>query len=231
MQFRLGKKLDQKDKDLNFNSIKSEISKTLKEDEHYYNVDNAKKLAVQQCMDYENFRQLVLGADLKPVKTKELQKLTSFQPFKPNTEFKPEKLPDIIVTQNQAFEPKIVSKIDDITNFKDFKKSVDTLHREFNTELAERIVERLSYPESLNKIVSVDFDALYLIKLVKILDSKELNDVTMNLLSHISKAKNFKNIIKQMLSKSEKGLIKKIIEKNNTDNQPVQDDLINIYCN
>ena len=32
------------------------------------NVDSAKKLAVMQHMDYDGFRQMVLGANLKPMK-------------------------------------------------------------------------------------------------------------------------------------------------------------------
>lgn len=55
--------------------LKDELHDSLKAEEHHQNVDNAKKTAVKQLMDYNNFEQMVLGADLKPVKTKELNSL------------------------------------------------------------------------------------------------------------------------------------------------------------
>ena len=37
------------------------------------NVDSAKKLAVMQHMDYDGFRQMVLGANLKPMKKGQIE--------------------------------------------------------------------------------------------------------------------------------------------------------------
>lgn len=55
-------------------ALKSELSESLAEEQHHQNIDNAKKRAVKQMMDYEGFRQMVLGADLKPMDSKEIQK-------------------------------------------------------------------------------------------------------------------------------------------------------------
>jgi nicotinamide riboside kinase len=46
------------------NALKQELRATLKEEVHRKNVDTAKKTACKQLMDYANFEQMVLGADL-----------------------------------------------------------------------------------------------------------------------------------------------------------------------
>ncbi len=40
------------------------------------NIDSAKKRAVLQHMDYDGFRQMVLGANIFPTKSLELQKFS-----------------------------------------------------------------------------------------------------------------------------------------------------------
>jgi hypothetical protein len=48
--------------------FKQELKGAIDEENHRSNVDRAKKKAVTQYMDYDNFHQMVLGADLKGMK-------------------------------------------------------------------------------------------------------------------------------------------------------------------
>jgi len=48
--------------------IKKEFDQSVKEDLTHKNEDSAKKQAVHQGMDYDGFHQMVLGANLKPIK-------------------------------------------------------------------------------------------------------------------------------------------------------------------
>lgn len=76
------KKIDKKlneDLLLNNDKNKEELKNAIDQDNHRSNVDRAKKKAVTQYMDYENFHQMVLGADLKGMKLSDV------------TEIKPEK--------------------------------------------------------------------------------------------------------------------------------------------
>ena len=53
-------------------NTKLEVEKAIVESNTYTNVDNAKKRAVHQGMDYDNFHQMVLGANLKPIPKNEV---------------------------------------------------------------------------------------------------------------------------------------------------------------
>ena len=75
MQYRLKHKLHEKDLHSDINQLKNELGQSLKDEQHRQNVDHAKKTACKQLMDYANFEQMVLGADLKSVKTTELNSL------------------------------------------------------------------------------------------------------------------------------------------------------------
>ena len=52
--------------------FKSELKGAINEENHRSNVDRAKKKAVTQYMDYDNFHQMVLGADLKGMKLEDV---------------------------------------------------------------------------------------------------------------------------------------------------------------
>ena len=56
------------DASLSTTQIRDQMYKDIDWDNRRTNVDSAKKLAVMQHMDYDGFRQMVLGANLKPVK-------------------------------------------------------------------------------------------------------------------------------------------------------------------
>lgn len=77
MQHRLkeSQKIYPKDIQVDMNDMKKELQASIKYEEHRDNVDAAKKKAVKQLMDYNNFHQMVLGADLKPLKSTEVKEL------------------------------------------------------------------------------------------------------------------------------------------------------------
>ena len=54
---------------LSVNHVKHELPSQINEENKRVNVDSAKKLAVKQYMDYDGFRQMVLGANIKPMKS------------------------------------------------------------------------------------------------------------------------------------------------------------------
>ena len=53
---------------LTVGEVKRELGTALNEEAKRVNVDSAKKRAVMQHMDYDGFHQMVLGANLKPLK-------------------------------------------------------------------------------------------------------------------------------------------------------------------
>ena len=53
---------------LTTSAVRGEIVNEINEENKRVNVDSAKKKACMQHMDYDNFRQMVLGANLMPVK-------------------------------------------------------------------------------------------------------------------------------------------------------------------
>lgn len=60
---------------LNASKYKTELKDVIDKDNHRDNIDRAKKKAVTQHMDWDGFHQMVLGADLKGLKSNELYKL------------------------------------------------------------------------------------------------------------------------------------------------------------
>jgi len=56
---------------------KNDLRSAISNENHRVNIDSAKKKAVMQRMDYDGFHQMVLGADLKGIKSKEMLNLKS----------------------------------------------------------------------------------------------------------------------------------------------------------
>lgn len=73
--YRLKDGLKSEDYNLSMNNIRHELEGSIEYEQHRDNVDQAKKRAVRQFMDYEGFRQMVLGADLKTINRDELKDL------------------------------------------------------------------------------------------------------------------------------------------------------------
>jgi len=69
MHFRLSQnnKLEHKEVQNEISKMREELEESIRYEEHRKNVDTAKKTAVKQLMDYNNFHQMVLGADLKSI--------------------------------------------------------------------------------------------------------------------------------------------------------------------
>ena len=62
---------------LTVSEVKKELGLAINEENQRINVDSAKKRAVIQHMDYDGFRQMVLGANLKPIKSTEATNITN----------------------------------------------------------------------------------------------------------------------------------------------------------
>lgn len=60
-------------------NVKGEMLKSMEDENRYSNIDSAKKRAVTYGMDYDGFRQMVLGANLYCVKSKEYEELANLQ--------------------------------------------------------------------------------------------------------------------------------------------------------
>lgn len=74
------KKFDKKLTEENYldtNRFKSQLKDEISKDNHRTNIDSAKKKAVVQCMNYDGFHQMVLGADLKGIKQGEIYSIGS----------------------------------------------------------------------------------------------------------------------------------------------------------
>lgn len=63
------RKISEKDYVLSCEKAREELSDYINEEAKRVNIDSAKKRAVLQHMDYEGFRQMVLGANIFPTKT------------------------------------------------------------------------------------------------------------------------------------------------------------------
>jgi len=61
---------------LSASNTKNELPYMINEESKRTNIDTAKKRAVAQGMDYDGFKQMVLGANLKPIKAGDVTKIT-----------------------------------------------------------------------------------------------------------------------------------------------------------
>ena len=66
--YKVHKKQERFPKDLSVKSVSKELPDAIDEDNKRTNVDSSKKRAVMQHMDYDGFHQMVLGANLLPIK-------------------------------------------------------------------------------------------------------------------------------------------------------------------
>jgi hypothetical protein len=62
---------------LDTSKYKYDLKSAINHDNHRINIDSAKKKAVLQRMDYDGFHQMVLGADIKGIKSKDMTNLKS----------------------------------------------------------------------------------------------------------------------------------------------------------
>jgi hypothetical protein len=71
------KKLTAQDMILSCQVARSELEESFDEERKRVNIDSAKKRSVLYGMDYEGFRQMVLGANLFTIKSKEIAEFSS----------------------------------------------------------------------------------------------------------------------------------------------------------
>jgi hypothetical protein len=66
--------------DLKTDELQKELAKSVLVEEERYNIDEMKKRAITKARSYDEFRQMVLCANLKPMKSKELAALGASNP-------------------------------------------------------------------------------------------------------------------------------------------------------
>lgn len=64
---------------LTCDNVRQELGGTINDENKRVNIDSAKKRAVLQHMDYDGFHQMVLGANLKPIKKGEAESIYKHQ--------------------------------------------------------------------------------------------------------------------------------------------------------
>jgi hypothetical protein len=75
MQYRIGEKLKPGELEFSLSNVKQEMANSIEYEIKRKNVDTAKKLACKQLVNYDQFEELVRGANLKTVKTNEMSDL------------------------------------------------------------------------------------------------------------------------------------------------------------
>jgi len=75
MQYRIGQKILPGELNFTMEQLKNELVDAKDHEAHRANVDNAKKRACLQLMDYNGFHQMVLGADIMPTPSREIGSL------------------------------------------------------------------------------------------------------------------------------------------------------------
>eukprot|EP00826_Nyctotherus_ovalis_P061862 TRINITY_DN8850_c0_g2_i2.p1 TRINITY_DN8850_c0_g2~~TRINITY_DN8850_c0_g2_i2.p1 ORF type:complete len:244 (+),score=42.26 TRINITY_DN8850_c0_g2_i2:26-733(+) len=116
---------------LSCKTMQKEFERSVKEDTTRKNEDTAKKRAVEQGtliliegMDYDNFHQMVLGANLKPIKKGDFMNVTSQKKVlnlvSKNTE------PEVIIPELKIEEEKFVEPRNQEEFDKYFSKRLDT---------------------------------------------------------------------------------------------------------
>ena len=210
---------------LNNDKYKNDLKVAINEENHRSNVDRAKKKAVSQYMDYDNFHQMVLGADLH-----------NGMNLNDVIDIKPEKAILNSISENKEFENKVKNDLflknfvkDDnkkIINFKNddeitiqkFKKNVknfnsvdDKINYIFNNVNIEKFKELFN----VNIIDSDLFgDLIYNFGLY-LNNLNEINDKSKFLIECLNIIENsvYFNKLKMFIGKKHKNIYNEIIEK------------------
>jgi hypothetical protein len=157
MQYRIGEKLKPGELEFSLSNVKQEMANSIEYEIKRKNVDTAKKLACKQLVNYDQFEELVRGANLKTVKTNEMSDLfTDAVSSKHNLTLKniegivnygtnssyvtkygdPLGIPDADADKkNYERKPKKVKEeipIDDAQNFREYKKLFDQMYNDKN---------------------------------------------------------------------------------------------------
>lgn len=188
MQYRIGQKLQPDDLKLSMNNIRGELTESIQYEHKRANVDNAKKRACVQLMDYHNFEQMVLGANLLPVKTKQVQTMFDMDEnqgrgitnysraeYNPKIDYAIQLTPND--RKNQYYfnnNKNEVFTVDDAASFREFKQIFDSIipsKKEYDFDCVVQLVafiRTLEGAEKINKIFTYDFDINYLAKAITV---------------------------------------------------------------
>lgn len=245
MQYRIGEKIKPNELDFNMNNIKKELDGSIQYEIHRKNVDTAKKTACKQLVQYEQFEQLVKGADLVPVKTRELGQLFDMPERQNYTDIKYQYQNHTKNATNEAIEadenketeavpkPKQQYVVEQVLDFRDFKKGYDHIYPEKGhtkeTRSKESLEQLVMFVKNVEdayfaKVFGYDFDVKYFIKFINSVNdsivgcdegmlSAQEYKFTVDFLKKISELKTFKVTVKGMLKKAEKHLIKHYLQK------------------
>ena len=216
---------------------------------HWRQDSSGLRFTPPQLMDYEGFRQMVLGADLRPVKTNEMKDLIDvgrnhelvYNPYSKANNSSNQATVKLAVESVQKDEAKLIlqhSKPDsyEAKNFREFKKLFDKLltkNPKFENE--EEVVSWLrtvptdNYPQ----IFTFDFEIGYLVSLCGIMAKwmkKDLYETKrtefawfLDFLTHIASLKAFAISVKPMLKSAEKIELRKTLDQLADKNQTMLD--------
>ncbi|KAL4449684.1 hypothetical protein ABPG74_007507 [Tetrahymena malaccensis] len=219
--------------------VKNELEGFIDDENKRVNIDSAKKRAVLQGMDYGGFRQMVLGAHLFTIKSKELIDMSADRVNKKNeivlnsslTTFN--NVVDLSARQKEEIE-QINLRIAEMlannelqaNNFRDFKKNFDSQYKQPIDDVAAQniyLIFKSQKEENLKKIFSLDFDVSYFLKIIKVMkyiiqeslipnrNALELLYL-MEFLDQMSKVKDFQFSVPKFLSSKEKVELKDFME-------------------
>ena len=215
---------------LNNDKYKKDLKIAINEENHRSNVDRAKKKAVSQYMDYDNFHQMVLGADLH-----------NGMNLNDVIDIKPEKAILNSISENKEFENKVKNDLflknfikydnkkiinfkndDDITiqkfkkNVKDFNSVDDKINYIFNNVNIDKFKELFNA-----NIIDSDLfgDLIYNFGLY-LNNLNEINDKSKFLIECLNIIENsaYFNKLKMFIGKKHKNVYNEIIEKKTFEN-------------
>jgi len=176
MQYRIGQKIRPGELNFTMDQLKNELVDAKDYEAHRSNVDNAKKRACVQGMDYHNFHQMVLGADIVPVPTRQLGTLfdmadndrpEDYQNYCYDQSDKTKKIAEEAekaeINEEEIKIAKEVLKVDYIQNSREFKKTMDQYYPEKDPskENLQKVIAELQtkiIDEYLPKIFAYDFE-------------------------------------------------------------------------
>ena len=144
---------------LNNDKYKKDLKTAINEENHRSNVDRAKKKAVSQYMDYDNFHQMVLGADLH-----------NGLNLNDVIDIKPEKAILNSISENKEFENKVKNDLF-LKNFvKDDNKKIINFKEDDEITIQK-------FKKNIKNLNSVDDKMNYIFNNVKIEKFKELFNI------------------------------------------------------
>jgi len=225
---------------LNNDKYKKDLKTAINEENHRSNVDRAKKKAVSQYMDYDNFHQMVLGADLH-----------NGMNLNDVIDIKPEKAILNSISENKEMENKIKNDLflknfvkDDNKNIITFKKDDEITIQKFknNFKNLNSFIDKINYIynniniakfKEIFDINLIDSDlfsdliyniGLYLNSLNEIDEQSKFSIECLNILENC----NYFNKLKMFIGKKHKNVYNEIIEKNLFENS---NDILNKIIN